>query len=182
MFRQRKSGALREGRVSEPYARYFVTWCVANRQPLLTSPLLQQAIREEVAALERGADLSLCAGSIMPDHVHLIVELGERLSLSQTVARIKSSLRRLRPDIRWQENFFEHRVRSNAAEEDFAFYIFMNPYVAGCCSLDQTWPGWISPREFRWSFQGKLRPEGLPQAEWLVRARQFAGTLPAGAD
>ncbi len=182
MFRQRQTDALRKGRTSEPFARYFVTWCVASRRPVLASSILQRAFRNETAALEAAKDIILLACCVMPDHVHLLLELGGRLSLSQVVGRLKSCIRQVQPGILWQENFFDHRIRSSTGEEDFALYIFMNPYRAGCCTLRQTWQGWIPPRAFHWSFQDKLRPGGLPQPEWLERTEGFARTLPAGAE
>jgi putative transposase len=84
--------------------------------------------------------------------------------------------------MRWQLNFFEHRLRDSASAEDFAFYIFMNPYVANLINLNETWPGWMPSTQIRWSFEDKLCDRCFPQAEWLPEATRFANTLPAGAD
>lgn len=118
----------------------------------------------------------------MPDHVHLLLTLGPRLTVSQVVAKIKAAITRQHSTMRWQLNFFEHRLRDVSSAEDFAFYIFMNPYMAGLCRLDETWGGWIDTPGIRWSFEDKLREGGFPQPKWLPEAERFAGTLPAGAD
>ncbi len=122
------------------------------------------------------------AATIMPNHVHLLLMLGTRLSVSQLVAKTKAAVTREHASVKWQLNFFEHRLRDIATTESFAFYIFMNPYVANLVHLDETWPGWIPSLQIRWLFEDKLRDGCFPQAAWLPEAVRFADTLPAGAD
>jgi hypothetical protein len=137
--------------------------------------------RTAVVAIDESGNDQLLAAIVMPDHLHVLVELGTRLSLSQLVAKTKAAITRRCSDVSWQLNFFDYQLRSRAQAEDFALYIFMNPYSATLCALDETWPGWIPSRHIRWSFEGKLRTGGLPQPQWLAVVESFARTLPEGA-
>jgi hypothetical protein len=134
-----------------------------------------------LTAMDKNGDGALLAANIMPDHIHLLLELGSRLSVSELVAKIKAGVSR-GMHLNWQLNFFDHQLRTTDSAEDFAFYIFMNPYCAGLCSLEDAWPGWIPSSSIRWSFEEKLRNGKLPHPEWLAKAAGFGAALPAGAD
>ncbi len=181
-YRSRATAKLLPGRISHAGASYFLTWCTHHRAKILTTPSTLSAVRTAITTIDESGDGQLLAATVMPDHVHVLLNLGPRLSVSQLVAKTKAAVTRQLHDLHWQLNFFEHRLRSCGNTESFALYIFMNPYNAGLSSLDEIWPGWISPGHIRWAFEDKLRTGGLPQAEWLPEAERFAQTLPAGAD
>ena len=181
-YKSRYSEQLLKGRVSNGGAIYFLTWCTANRVPLLALESNREVAHHSLLALEADGDGTVFAATIMPDHIHLLVELGSRLTVSQLVAKTKAGITRTGSAVKWQLNFFEHRLRAHESAEDYAFYIFMNPYCADLCSLEQAWWGWIVSRQVRWQFEEKLRAGGLPEPEWLGQAGNFAATLPAGAD
>jgi REP element-mobilizing transposase RayT len=173
---------LRLGRISEPGARYFLTWCTARRGALLAVPAIQETAIQAIASIDSSNDGSLLAASVMPDHIHILLELGERLTVSQLVGKTKSAVSRGNREMKWQENFFEHRLRPNDLSEPFAFYIFMNPYCARVCQLERHWPGWVPSRATRWEFEDKLSADGLPQPEWIEQAEKFGAALPNGAE
>lgn len=181
-YHSRATAKLLPGRVSTVGASYFLTWCTHDRLAVLTTPTVQTTLRTAISNLDQSRDADLLAATIMPDHVHLLITLGTHLTVSQVVAKIKAAVTRQHPAMRWQLNFFEHRLRDPTSAEDFAFYIFMNPYVATLCRLNEEWPGWIPSPLVRWSFEEKLREGCFPHPEWLPKAVRFASTLPAGAD
>jgi putative transposase len=181
-FKSRHTEDLLKGRVSVPGALYFLTWVTDRRNPLFADDSNRVLARQNLVAIDESGDGSIMAGTVMPDHIHLLLELGPRLTVSQLVAKTKAAITRSRPGLKWQLNFFEHRVRTVESAEAYAFYIFMNPYVAGLCPVERTWAGWIPSLEVRWEFEGKLREGGLPQPEWVEEARRFSQTLPPSAD
>lgn len=181
-YHSRATATLLPGRISVAGACYFLTWCTHNRLRTLTAPAVLATVHTAIIGLEKTGDGVPLAATVMPDHVHLLFTLGDRLTVSQVGAKIKAAVTREHPSLQWQLNFFEHRLREPAAGEDFAFYIFMNPFTAKLCRLDETWPGWITSSGIRWSFEDKLREGRFPHAEWLSQAERFARTLPAGAD
>src|SRR6266568_6393917 len=106
--------SLRRGRWSEKGAWYFVTLCVEGRALGLTMDALALVVRDEIGACEKAAHWRVAAAVIMPDHLHMLIELTGALPLSRIVARVKaktgSSLRT--KGLGWQGNFYEHRLRS----------------------------------------------------------------------
>jgi REP element-mobilizing transposase RayT len=181
-FKSRQTQDLVRGRVSGAGTTYFLTWCPTQRAPLLANAPSLVLARQCLAACDSAGAGTLLAGTVMPDHIHFLVELGPRLTVSQLVAKTKAAITRSRPGMKWQLNFFEHRMRTDESTEAYAFYIFMNPYVADLCPLERIWVGWIPSLKVRWEFEEKLREGSLPQPEWVEEARRFSNTLPPGAD
>jgi hypothetical protein len=68
--------ALRRGRFSEAGALYFLTFCTAGRNMGLTEVTIAHAVQQEWRAMSLGGVWILRCGTVMPDHVHLLVELG----------------------------------------------------------------------------------------------------------
>lgn len=181
-FRIRRTEALRLGRVEASSARYFVTWCTKNRARELATTARRRTLTENILTLDATGEAGLLAACVMPDHVHWLFTLGTRLSIGQVVGRVKAAVRRAHPELCWQINFFEHRLRRQESAESYAFYIFMNPYCARLCTIDERWPGWIASPNVRWEFEAVLRGGGLPNAEWIEQSNREARTLSAGAD
>jgi REP element-mobilizing transposase RayT len=159
--------ALRRGRTSVPHANYFVTLCVEPRSDILL-PGIAVALLAEAHRLNTDRGWVLRCATTMPDHAHLFFTLGERLSLSQTMARLKTKtqafLRRRHAD--WQQNFFDHQLRPKDSAESVIRYIWMNPYRAGLATAGETWPHFYCRDEDWVWFQG-LTDSGQPFPEWL---------------
>ena len=105
----------------------------------------------------------------MPDHLHLLVSLTGELPLGRIVARLKSKTRRslAANNVRWQGNYYEHRLREGDALETVLRYCFLNPYRAGLIKPDQIYPHfWMHDEEARW-FRPTL-DEGHPFPGWLA--------------
>ncbi len=172
---QRRTGELQRGRLSLPGARYFVTFCTAERRPWLAQPPARDLALTTLRSLHTSGDARIHAATIMPDHVHLLFTLGHRLTLPQVIGSWKSTLRKNLPlpDVPqplWQANYFEHRLRNDESAERYAWYLFMNPYLAGLISTDRTWPGWWTEGDIRWEFLDRARPGPTPHPEWLREA------------
>ena len=104
----------------------------------------------------------------MPDHIHLLVTVGERLSLGQCVGRLKAKTRYLlsAASLRWQGNYFEHRLKADEPIETVLRYMFLNPYRANLLKLAEAYPWfWLGSAETEW-----FRPQtnnDRPFPEWL---------------
>ena len=138
----RKTGHLRKGRRSIPNARYFLTLTTKDRKIDLTNTALSTAILNTWREMHKTNDFELHCGTVMPDHVHLLITLGQRITLSQTVAKLKSLTNpdRHAQDIHWQSNYFDHWLRPDVLKEAFIRYIFLNPYRKHLIHTDETWP------------------------------------------
>lgn len=108
----------------------------------------------------------------MPDHIHILIILGERLTLGQSIGRLKSktkvSLLGIASPVAWERDFYDHHVRPDEDRLAIFLYIFLNPYRAGLCATGKRWP-WYFCREEDWSsFKDQLDAE-RPVPEWLLR-------------
>jgi putative transposase len=81
---------------------------------------------------------------LMPDHVHLILNFPENVTMTKTMRDWKSWLAKVH-EISWQENFFDHRLRNDENFNQKAEYILQNPVRAGYVEKPADWPYvWIS--------------------------------------
>ena len=76
---------------------------------------------------------------LMPDHLHAIVSFPRQPGMSRTVASWKGYLRK-ELGIRWQSNYFVHRLLNDAEFVEKMHYIRMNPVRAGLAKTPDDWP------------------------------------------
>jgi len=163
--------ALRRGRVSNPGREYFLTVCTDRRRVGLTTSTVAGAIFDELRGMETdGIWLQRCA-VVMPDHLHLLVVLGGRLSLGQAVARLKAKtkpvLQTANEELKWERDFFDRLLRPEEDRIAIFLYLFLNPYRAGLCQRNDHWPSYQCRNEdWEW-FQNYLETD-LPCPEWLA--------------
>ena len=115
--------ALRRGRYSAPGCLYFLTICAVDRVKALTHQEVGTAIQEEIIKMSSEGVWQTRAFTLMPDHVHILADLGDSLSLSQAVARLKAKTRTslLARGARWQVNYFDHRMTAASPFCRFCF-------------------------------------------------------------
>lgn len=165
-----------------PSTRYFLTLCTQGREPVLTEPAHAERLVATWRTLQEAGDLTLLAATVMPDHVHALFILEDRLPLERVMAKYKT-LARDRGCVRWrwQQNGYEHRLRENEDSSDYGFYIFMNPYRAGLIATSRPWPWWLCPEPSRLAFLANLN-EGCPPHEWLERVERVASRVVSGEE
>lgn len=158
--------ALRRGRLSIPTARYFLTLGTDRRQTGLSSPRIAAALRSEIDALDADASWYLHGAVIMPDHLHFLATLGSRLTLGQAIGRLKAKTRALlaTTKLRWQGNYFDHRLRPDDSIESVLRYMFLNPYRGQLLPPTERYPWfWLGAEESEWFHATPA--DQLPQIE-----------------
>jgi len=75
----------------------------------------------------------------MPDHLHAIVAVTSSGQLAETVRGWKRYTARAQ-GLRWQRDFFDHRLRAGENLELKARYIRENPLRAGLVARPEDWP------------------------------------------
>ncbi len=105
----------------------------------------------------------------MPNHIHVLGTLGERLALNRMVAKLKAGTRTVLGSrgLAWQENYVEHRLRNDTDLEPFARYIFLNPYRGNLLRLAGRWPHWWRWGELRFEFEAMVAQAGSVPPAWL---------------
>ena len=169
MLPVRGTGRLRKGRISSPGARYFVTLCTRQRANSLAQQNAAARMENACRRLDEDQDIALIAMTIMPDHVHVLFELRERLSLAKVLSKMKGLGRDPRASWQWQENVFEHRLRAEECVDTYCLYLFLNPYRAGLIPIDASWPWWRYNPIRAPAFIEQLTSNGGPPPEWLAQ-------------
>ena len=140
--------ALRRARASEPHRLYHVTIVTAGRQPLFLDFATACAVARltRLPSLWRGSR-ALC-WVLMPDHLHLLLALGEGDSLPGVMARVKSAMSRQankvtqRKGAVWQRAYHERALRKDDDAVALARYIIGNPLRAGLVGRIGEYPFW----------------------------------------
>ncbi|MGH9502065.1 MAG: REP-associated tyrosine transposase [Terriglobales bacterium] len=140
----------------------FITFTTDRRWVL---PAEARDIVLESCVKENGKKFELHTGVVMPDHTHLLLSPlrdceGWNFSLPQIMHAIKGvSARKInlllaRHGPVWQEDFFDHVLRSNDSLAEKVNYICQNPVRAGLVKTEA---------EYRWLWRGTIpiRSENL---------------------
>ncbi len=147
---KRKSPRLEGFDYAEPRC-YFVTICTFRRRAAFAESRMNRAVLSQLREDSDGHDIVLHAWCLMPDHIHLLVELpGEGLSLPAWVGPFKSRTTLLAWAIGfqgrlWQRRFFDRILRREESIERVAECIIHNPVRKG---FVETWV------EYPWSGLG----------------------------
>jgi len=82
----------------------------------------------------------------MPDHLHAILAFGREPGMV-TVVRNWKKFVAARYGVRWQRDFFDHRLRDHHELEEKASYIMNNPVRRGLCSTGDGWKWVYQPND-----------------------------------
>lgn len=135
-FPVRKSPRLKNFDYATPTA-YFVTMCTYQKACLFGLPdQLSQMGRIAQAAIEtipvHFSGVQIEKSVVMPNHVHMLVQLSGSVQLSALVGSYKASvskqIHQINPSvIVWQRSYHDHVIRTPRAWEDIWTYIDQNP-------------------------------------------------------
>jgi putative transposase len=79
---------------------------------------------------------------LMPDHLHALLRISRHPGVAVVVQNWKRGTTRFQ-QVKWQENFFDHRIRHDHEATEKWRYILRNPVVNGLCGASEEWPhGW----------------------------------------
>jgi putative transposase len=80
----------------------------------------------------------------MPDHIHALLRFPSAADMAKVVGSWKQGVARFQK-VRWQENFFDHRLRSAKECQEKWRYILHNPVVKGLSVMEDDWPHVCAP-------------------------------------
>jgi putative transposase len=143
-----KSHHLRKNRVSMPFHYYSVTTVTHARNTLFTSFDIARISIQNLYLMDEQQDTKTICFVVMPDHIHWLFQLQDKLSLPQTVAQFKGrSARAVRVfdcnvEKVWQDDYFEHCFRNENDLLKQARYIVANPLRAQLVESIGHYPFW----------------------------------------
>ncbi len=123
---------------------------ISDGGPSLVDPIVAASVLESVHFY---TDLSRWWTSVfllMPDHLPALIAFDPSRNFSRIIGDWKK-WHTVNTGIVWQDNFFDHRLRSDESSREKFTYIRQNPVRAGLCVSDDDWPWWTaSDSELRW--------------------------------
>jgi REP element-mobilizing transposase RayT len=88
---------------------------------------------------------------LMPDHIHAIISFPPNAGMSPIIGEWKRYTARSL-GIRWQSNYFDHRLRDESEATKTYAYILQNPVASELCARDTNWHWqWRSEDSFVWN-------------------------------
>ena len=137
---------LRIGRLSETGRIYLITTVTEQRQPVFQNILLGRLVVQ--ALKDNQSNTTTLAYVVMPDHLHWVMQLGDRYDLSTVVSSIKSNSARWinrhlnRSGRLWQKGYHDHALRREDDLRQVARYVIANPLRAGLVRQIGDYPLW----------------------------------------
>lgn len=120
---------------------YFITICCRERgRNRLAKPGVAPALIETIKHRNERQLWYAHLVVIMPDHVHLLVSFGQIQMRIQCVVSKWKEWTAKSLGIRWQRDFFEHRLRKEESFREKADYILANPVRARLVERWEDWP------------------------------------------
>ncbi len=146
--------ALRKARYSISRQIYSITSVCIAREKVFASYRNARLAAQALNSKRLWPDAKCLAWVVMPDHMHVLVELGDEEPLSLVVQRIKSLIaaainqeRNSRQPV-WQRGYYDHAI---GTEEDVllaARYIVNNAIRAGLAENIGDYPYWSLTEEW----------------------------------
>ena len=124
---------------------YILTVNCASRRPVFADDACARVALETLVDYAARHGYGLLLSTVLPDHLHAVVAAGDgSSSLSEFVSRWKTwCVRKLRAfgvDGKvWQDEFFDHRIRSEASLGEKCAYVVHNPVRAGLVETPEEW-------------------------------------------
>ncbi|MDR5865960.1 REP-associated tyrosine transposase [Halomonas koreensis] len=131
---------LRKGRHSLAWRCYHITLVTEARRPVFADVAhARAACRLLYASPVSRHGRTLCH-VVMPDHVHWLVELEDRLPV--LVRLYKAKVSQAVGECIWQRGYHDHALREDEGLKDTARYIVANPLRAGLVDDILQYPYW----------------------------------------
>jgi putative transposase len=126
-------------------AIYFVTICCEKRgSNQLCREDMSKVLFDTARIYHEGGRWNLNLLLLMPDHLHALIGIDGRDSLSQLIRDYKRITAKL-AHVQWQRNFFDHRLRHDESLAEKFAYTCQNPVRAGLLQDESEWPYVLIP-------------------------------------
>jgi REP element-mobilizing transposase RayT len=137
--------------------KHFITVnCAKRGESQLISPPVGKALIEGFRVYESLGHWHIWLVVIMPDHIHAILTFNLEPGIKRSLSSWKG-FQAKKLGIKWQADFFEHRLRNEQEFLEKAYYVRMNPVRKELTASPEKW-------EFQIDKTSELaaHPEGSP--------------------
>ncbi len=146
-----------------------MTLTTKDRAPWLALPRTRDVFLAVLRSWQGERHGRILCVTVLPDHVHLLLELNETAVPAQVISGWKSGVRRAAGYAEtFEPEFKGHRLRASEDPEEYALYIYLHAYRASLLPYDQTWPGYWAPQPEAFRFNSSLNAAGGPPVDWIA--------------
>ena len=110
----------------------------------LTDQSLAKALLDSAAHYHQHQRWHATLFLLMPDHLHAILSFPAQESMTRVIGAW-NRFHTKQHGVRWQENFFDHRLRNDAEANLKYDYTRRNPVAKNLCDNPDDWPWFIAP-------------------------------------
>jgi putative transposase len=119
---------------------FFITICCLPRgDNQLAKTEVWKVIDESLKIREAAGDLKVRLVLAMPDHLHGLFSFPGAKSMRQALSSLKEWVAK-QTGVRWQRDFFDHRLRGWESGAEKAKYIRQNPVRGRLVERSEDWP------------------------------------------
>ncbi len=128
---------LRKGRISIPGQVYFITVVCKEREIRFKDFYIAAETSRVLVMPSTWSDAVVLAWVLMPDHYHVLISLGQKVTLQNVMQRANSILAiavnkvSCRSGQVWQSAYYDRALRSDEHLKTAARYLIANPLRAG---------------------------------------------------
>ncbi|MFZ5636436.1 MAG: REP-associated tyrosine transposase [Pseudomonadota bacterium] len=143
-----RSNALRTGRRSQAGRRYLITTVCLDRERRFAEWECASRVASAIDDPRLWRDSRLLCWTLMPDHLHLMIELGHTESLASLMCRVKcvtagvaNAIAHRRGPV-WMRGYHDHALRRDESAIAASRYLILNPVRAGIVVRAGDYPYW----------------------------------------
>ena len=118
--------------------------CASSNPVSLVDPMLAASVLGSVRLYDAQQRWSVQLFLLMGDHLHALLSFPADPGMAKVISDWKRFQTR-RNGVLWQDNFFDHRIRSPKELQEKWAYVRRNPVVKGLCADEDMWP-WVLDR------------------------------------
>ena len=120
---------------------YFITICCRERKRnQLADQRVGQALIDTIRHRNDRQIWYAHLAVVMPDHMRMVLAFPDMERPVQTIVSKWKEWTAKSLGIRWQRDFFEHRLRREESFREKADYVLANPVRAGLVEREEDWP------------------------------------------
>lgn len=121
-------------------AIFFITVnCLIRGKHQLNNAPIADLLFESVQHRQQAGIWYVHLMILMPDHIHALMSFPRETSMRSVLFKWKEFAAK-KSGIRWQRDFFDHRLRRDESYEEKAHYIRMNPVRKQLVTSPEDWP------------------------------------------
>ena len=119
---------------------WLITICCSPRNVnQLAKTNVSKTISEAFLHYKQKNQWNYLIWTAMPDHLHFIAQFSHQYGMRKTIVNFKHYIA-AKHKITWQNDFFDHRLRSSKECSEKSIYVWLNPVRAKLVSDPNDWP------------------------------------------